>query len=241
VNEATAAAVGAPILQQAPIVTMKLAAIKGQPVRDILRDRSTRGGRGPGWALSREYRSTFRGELAPTEKVVAGKFEGRVAAGAAVVPVSVEQGLARELGLQLGDELDWDVQGVTIKTRVGSLREVEWRRLEPNFFVVFPLGTLEAAPKFYVAAARAATPAESARAQQAVVREFPNVSAIDLALVLETLDGIFSKVSFVVQFMALFTVATGVIVLAGAPHISTASPAGWCSTTSRPSISSTPW
>ncbi len=210
------AAVGAPILQQAPIVTMKLSAIKGQPVRDILRDRSGRNGRGPGWALTREYRSTFRGELAPTEKVVAGQFEGRVAAGAAVVPVSVEQGLARELGLQLGDELDWDVQGVTIKTRVGSLREVEWRRLEPNFFVVFPLGALEAAPKFYVAAARAATPAESARAQQAVVREFPNVSAIDLALVLETLDGIFSKVSFVVQFMALFTVATGVIVLAGA-------------------------
>jgi putative ABC transport system permease protein len=212
----TLAALGAPILQQAPIVTMKLAAIKGQPVAEILRDRSARGGHGPGWALTREYRSTFRGELAPTEKVVAGQFEGRVPAGATVVPVSVEQGLARELGLQLGDELDWDVQGVTVKTRVGSLREVEWRRLEPNFFVVFPLGALEAAPKFYVAAARAATPAESARAQQAVVREFPNVSAIDLALVLETLDNIFSKVSFVVQFMALFTVATGVIVLAGA-------------------------
>jgi putative ABC transport system permease protein len=93
---------------------------------------------------------------------------------------------------------------------------VEWRRLEPNFFVVFPQGALETAPKFFVVSARAASPADSAHVQQAVVREFPNVSAIDLALVIETLDNIFSKVSFVVQFMALFTVATGVIVLAGA-------------------------
>jgi putative ABC transport system permease protein len=81
---------------------------------------------------------------------------------------------------------------------------------------VFHEGVLESAPKFFVAAARVATPADSARVQQAVVGAIPNVSAIDLTLILQTLDGIFSKVQFVVQFMALFTVATGVIVLAGA-------------------------
>ncbi|MBI5382444.1 MAG: ABC transporter permease [Opitutae bacterium] len=210
----TLAAAGAPVQQQAPIVTMKLAKIKGRPVRELLRDRT--GGHGPGWALTREYRSTYRGELTPTERLVAGKFDGRVAAGAAVVPVSFEQKLARDLGLALGDEVEFDVQGLPVKTRVTSLREVEWRRLEPNFFVVFPLGALEDAPKFFVVAARAATPAEAARAQQAAVREFPNVSAIDLALVLDTLDRIFTKVAWVVQFMALFTVVTGVLVLAGA-------------------------
>jgi len=92
---------------------------------------------------------------------------------------------------------------------------VEWRRMEPNFFVVFPDGVLEGAPKTFVAAMRAATPADSARVQRAVVDEFPNVTAIDLALVVETLDGIFSKVALAVQFMALFTVATGLVVLAG--------------------------
>ena len=88
--------------------------------------------------------------------------------------------------------------------------------MQPNFFVVFPTGVLELAPKFYVVATRAETPADSARLQQAIVREFPNVSAIDLTMLLETLDGIFSKVAYVVRFMALFTVATGLIVLIGA-------------------------
>jgi putative ABC transport system permease protein len=101
-------------------------------------------------------------------------------------------------------------------TRVTSICKVDWRRMSPNFFVVFPEGVLEAAPKFYVVAAKAAGPAESARVQQAVVAALPNVSALDLALVVQTLDRIFSKVQFVVQFMSLFTVATGVIVLAGA-------------------------
>jgi len=88
--------------------------------------------------------------------------------------------------------------------------------MEPNFFVVFPEGVLEGAPKTYVAAMLAASPADSARVQRAVVDQFPNVTAIDLALVVETLDGIFTKVAFAVQFMALFTVATGLVVLAGA-------------------------
>jgi putative ABC transport system permease protein len=62
---------------------------------------------------------------------------------------------------------------------------------------------------------RAASPAQSAAVQRAVVDAFPNVTAIDLALVIDTLDGIFSKVEFAIEFMALFTVATGLIVLVG--------------------------
>ena len=207
------AAEGAPALTVAPIVTMRLTAVKGRPVEQLLHDRSAHI---PGWTLRREYRSTYRDHLADTEKLVAGKFDARAEAGAAVVPVSVEEGLAKDLQLKLGDELDFDVQGVPVKTKVTSLREVDWRRLEPNFFVVFPDGVLEDAPKFYLAAVHTATPADSARVQQAVTREFPNVSAIDLGLVIQTLDGIFSKVEFVVRFMVLFTVATGVVVLAGA-------------------------
>jgi len=192
-------------------VTMRIAAIRGQPVADLLRDRS---GRGPGWGLRREYRSTYRPALNDLERVVAGEFVGRVAPSTQIVPVSVEQGLADEMRLKLGDEIDWDVQGVTIRSRVASLRAVEWRRLEPNFFVVFPEGVLENAPKFYVAAARAQTGAASAALQRAVVRDFPNVTAIDLALVLATVDGVLAKVSFVIEFMALFTLATGLLVLA---------------------------
>jgi putative ABC transport system permease protein len=170
----------------------------------------------PDWTLRREYRSTFRGRLSSTEKVVEGAFVGRADPGAGPVPVSVEEGLAREMHLHIGDEIDWDVQGLPVRSRVGSIRAVEWRRMEPNFFVVFPEGVLEGAPKTYVAALITASPADSARVQRAVVDQFPNVTAIDLGLVVETLDGIFSKVAFAVQFMALFTVATGLVVLAGA-------------------------
>ncbi|HEY0945906.1 MAG TPA: FtsX-like permease family protein [Opitutaceae bacterium] len=204
---------GAPLRAQAPIVTMRLRALKGRPVEQILKDDSVHI---PAWTLRREYRSTYRGSLSATEKIVAGRFEGRVGSEVAVVPISMEQELARDMQLGVGDEVEFDVQGVPMTTRITSLRQVEWRRLEPNFFVVFPEGVLEAAPKFFVAATRVATPADSARVQRAVVSALPNVSAIDLALILETLDGIFSKVQFVVQFMALFTVVTGVIVLAGA-------------------------
>jgi putative ABC transport system permease protein len=208
-----AAAAGAPVAESAPIVTMKIVSVRGVTVEKLLQDR--RAGM-PAWALRREYRSTFRGSLSGTERLVEGSFTGRARAGAGPVPVSVEEGLARDMQLRIGDEIDWDVQGLPVRTRVGSIRSVEWRRLEPNFFVVFPEGVLEAAPKTYVAAMHAASPSESAAVQRAVVDAFPNVTAIDLALVVETLDGIFSKVAFAIQFMALFTVATGLIVLAGA-------------------------
>ena len=249
-----AAAQGVAIAQQAPIVTMKIAALKGRPVSELMRgglvpsanaaaggegqrgggtpptaegggNRGGRGGRGgggePGGRISngmlrREYRSTYRSTLSGTERVVAGKFDGRVEPGAAVVPISVEESFLSSLQLGLGDEIEWDIQGVPIKTKVTSVRAVEWRRLDSNFFVVFPEGAIEAAPKTFVAALRTATPADSARMQREVVMAFPNVSAIDLALIMETLDSIFSKVAFVIQFMALFTVATGIIVLVGA-------------------------
>ena len=211
--ERAAAAAGSPVEESAPIVTMRIASVRGMSVEKLLGDKDARVA---AWALRREYRSTFRGGTSPTEKVVQGRFTGNADPAAGPVPISVEEGLARDMNLHLGDEVDWDVQGLAVRTRVGSVRAVEWRRLEPNFFVVFPVGVLEGAPKTYLAAVHAGTPAASARVQEAVVDAFPNVTAIDLALVVETLDGIFSKVAFAIQFMALFTVATGLVVLAGA-------------------------
>jgi putative ABC transport system permease protein len=204
---------GAPVRSSAPIVTMRLSAVKGRPVEELLHDKNSHI---PDWTLRREYRSTFRAHLVGTEKLVSGGFDSKAEPGNIVAPVSVEAGLAKDMQLKLGDELVFDVQGVLMRTKITSLREVDWRRMEPNFFVVFPEGVLEAAPKFYVVAVHVASSIDSARVQQTVTRTFPNVSSIDLALVLQTLDGIFSKIEFVVRFMVLFSVATGVLVLAGA-------------------------
>ncbi len=221
---------GAPVLVHAPIVTMKIAAVNGRKTEDLLRRRDDSppvadDGKAPasdaapriaGWTLRREYRSTYRERLTPTEKLLDGAFVGRVSPDETVVPISVEKGLVRDMHLKLGDEIEWDIQGVPLRSKVTSVRDVEWRRLEPNFFVVFPEGVLDPAPKFHVIAMRAPTSEASARLQRAVVTTFPNVTAIDLALVMQTLDSIFTKVAFVIQFMALFTVATGIIVLVGA-------------------------
>jgi len=112
--------------------------------------------------------------------------------------------------------LEFDVQGVSLRTRVASLREVDWQRVQPNFFVVFPEGVLENAPQFYAVVTRADSSGASASLQRAVVQRFPNVSVIDLALVLNTLDAILGRVSDAIRFVALFTILTGFAVLASA-------------------------
>jgi putative ABC transport system permease protein len=114
------------------------------------------------------------------------------------------------------DEIVFDVQGLPVVAQIRSLREVEWRRMQPNFFVVFAPGALEEAPATHVIVSRVASSQQSGELQRAIVEAFPNVSAIDLTLVLQTLDTIFRRVSLAVQFMASFTIVTGMLVLVGA-------------------------
>jgi putative ABC transport system permease protein len=113
----------------------------------------------------------------------------------------------------LGDEIVFDIQGIPMKTRVASLRKVDWRRIQANFFVVFPSGVLEEAPGFFIITTRVADAAQSSAMQRDLVKKFPNVSSIDFTLVLRVVEGIVSKISFAIRFMALFTVFTGVILL----------------------------
>lgn len=202
-----------PILQEVPIVTMRLASVQGKPVEDILKDPRNSI---PESALQREYRSTYRDKLISTEKLTLGKWQPQATPGTGPILVSLEEGIAKRLKVKLGDELVFDVQGLPVATQVGSLRKVEWERVQPNFFVVFPAGVLEDAPQFYVMVLRTRSNEESARLQQTVVQKFANVSAIDLALIVNMIDSILSKVSFVVRFMALFSIFTGLVVLAGA-------------------------
>jgi len=211
--------IGMPELDTAPIVTMRLKSIRGRAVEELLADKSAKT---PGWALRREFRCTFTEVLRESEKVVAGQWVSQwspassSSSSSETVPVSVEEGIAKELGVGLGDELTWDIQGVPMSTRIASLREVDWRRVQPNFFVVFPNGPLNEAPAFHVLVTRVNSAEESARLQRAVVGKFPNVSVIDITLVLRTLDQILEKVAFVIRFMAIFTVATGLLVLVSA-------------------------
>ena len=128
----------------------------------------------------------------------------------------MEEELAGELEVGLGDRITWDVQGVLIETRITSLRRVTWARFQPNFFVVFQPGVLEDAPQMMVTLSRIDDPTVRARFQRDLVMAYPNVSAVDLTLIQQTLDGILSKVSLAIRFMALFSIASGLIILIGA-------------------------
>ena len=201
-----------PIIQEAPIVTMRLTEIKGRKSADILADPQHKI---PDWELEREYRSTYREDLTDTEKITDGHWIGRVDYHPGdVVPISLDREIAKDFGAKIGDELVFDVQGVPIKTKIASLREVDWKKFQTNFFVVFPTGVLEGAPGFHVIVSRVPTPADSARLQNAIVAKFPNVAALDLSSVIQTVDGILSKVALVIRIMSLFTVGAGLIVLA---------------------------
>ncbi len=204
---------GSPILQDVPIVTMRLQSLKGRSVEELREDDNRSQ---PRWLLTREYRSTYRDHLIETERVVGGRWIGRLEGAGQAAPISLEQEVASELEVELGDQLVFDVQGIPISTYLASIREVEWQRVQPNFFAVFPAGVLEEAPQFHVLVTRAENTQQSAALQRAVIQSFPNVSTVDLGLILRTVDTILDKVAFVIRFMALFSFFTGLTVLAGA-------------------------
>ena len=151
-----------------------------------------------------------------SEELLAGEWQGRVNGPSDEVRISLEESIAQDLGVSLGDNLVFDVQGVPIETVVGSFRKVDWERMQTNFFVVFPVGVLEDAPQFHVLMTQVRSAETSAQLQRTVVQRFPNVSTIDMALVLETVDAVLDNVTFVIRTMALFSVITGLVVLVGA-------------------------
>lgn len=208
---------GLPVLEQVPLISMRITRVKGRTLDEIRQDSV---GNEYTWAHGREYQSTYRGHMVDSETLISGEFIGQVDGDQEYVPVSIEADVAGELNVGLGDSIEWNVQGVPIKSRVTSIRKVDWQRVQTNFFFVFPEGVIEDAPQFFVLLTRTDDDAQSASVQSGVVRAFPNVSAIDLTLILNVFDEVYSRISFVLRFMALFSIITGIIVLVSAVSVS---------------------
>jgi putative ABC transport system permease protein len=205
---------GHDVVQVAPVVTMRIASINGKRVADM--KPAARGGRGrASWALRREFRSTYRATPASSETIVAGKWfsDSSLKAPRDTGEISLEDGIAKDLDLKLGDVITWNVQGVEIPTRITSLRKVVWTRFEPNFFVVFPPPVLRGAPNQFILLAQVNDPASVALVQRAVVNRFPNISSIDLTAIKRTVDRIVGRVSLAIRFIALFSLAVAIPVL----------------------------
>lgn len=205
-----------PIISEVPIVTVRLESINGKTAKDIIADSAAteeQNSKTPSERAFRgELRVTFQEKLTDAEKVVKGKWTGEVDADGGI-KVSLEDGYARRIRVDVGDSLVFNVQGTLVPAVVGSLRQVNWTRMQTNFRVVFPIGVLEEAPQFHVLMTRVPSEQVSADFQGAVVRRYPNISAIDLGLILKVLEDVLSKISFVIQFMSAFSIITGWVVL----------------------------
>jgi putative ABC transport system permease protein len=199
-----------PIMQEVAIVTMLLDEINGidKKENEDLSDEENYSR----WLYNREFRVTYRDTLIDSETITEGELVPVGARGDSVF-VSLEKGFGEGNGLKIGDEVVFNVQGRPIKTYVGSFRDVKFNQVSTNFLVLFPAGVLEQAPKFHVLITKTKNDRQAADVQVQIVREFPNISIINLGTIVETLEEILGKISFVIQFMAFFSIATGILVL----------------------------
>jgi putative ABC transport system permease protein len=207
---------GLPVLSQVPIITMRLEKVNGKTAADAKKDTTLRISQR---AFSYEYRVTYRDSLTTSEEVTSGKWEGRATPGEEI-PVSAEERFAERINAKVGDHLVFNVQGVRMNAFISSIRKVNWNKISTNFQVVFPAGVLEDAPQFHVLLTHVPSNQVSAQYQQVVVKQFPNISIIDLGLVLSVLDELLDKISYVIKFMSAFSIITGIIVLISSVRIS---------------------
>ncbi|HLT51378.1 MAG TPA: FtsX-like permease family protein, partial [Arenibacter sp.] len=200
------------VLDDIPIVTMRVQNVKGRDVNEIRTDTTSKVNR---WILNHEFRVTYRDSLTRSETLQSGEWIKEMGEGNEI-PISVSDNFARDAMVTVGDTLIFNVQGVLMTTFVSNIREVDWSRMQPNFTLVFPTGVLENAPQFRVMTTHAPNEAVSAGLQQDLVRKFPNISILDLRQILTVIEGLLNKISWIINFMAFFSILTGIVVLLGA-------------------------
>ncbi len=198
-----------PVTQHVPVVTMELSGWQGRSKKAWMQDTSRTARR---WAMNREARVSYREEMSPDDELIEGSYTGVYNEGDSIM-ISLDQRYADGLNVEIGDELIWNVQGTIIKTYVGSIRKINFRKMESRFFILFPTGVLEAAPQFMILVTKSPNKQVTADFRNTVVKSMPNASVIDLGSILATLNDIITKVSYVIKFMAGFSILIGLIVL----------------------------
>ncbi|MEC5164843.1 putative ABC transport system permease protein [Flavobacterium sp. PL11] len=199
------------VIANVPIITMRMERIRGRSVNEIRQDSTINMRK---WVLNREFRVTYRDALSETEELIEGEWIGK-ASPRKPIPISISDKMAEDANLKLGDKLVFNVQGVLMETFVGSIRKVDWTSLQINFMILFPTGVLEYAPQFNVMTTYVPNKESSAALQRDLVQKYPNVTILDLRQVFTIVEDILDKISWIINFMALFSILTGLIVLVG--------------------------
>jgi putative ABC transport system permease protein len=205
----------------APMVRARLTAKNGQPVSAADFPADERAQR----LVEREFNLSWRADLPAGNQITAGRwFAAQFPAQAAGKPVetvaktvaaaeaSVEEGLAKTLGIALGDRLEFTVAGMRKTLTVSSLRKLDWDSMRVNFFVLAPPGVLEDAPASFITSFHL-PPSAGADPLAALVAQFPNLTVIDITAVLAQIQNVLGQIVGVVQLVFLFTLAAGTAVL----------------------------
>lgn len=193
-----------PLPELSPMVRARLVAVAGKPVTpgDYADERARR-------LVEREFNLSWMDTLPQGNTVVAGQWHGKGGP-----QFSVEQELARTLGLAVGDTLSFEVAGLRVAGPITSLRKLEWDSMRVNFFVIAPPGVIENFPASYITAFH--LPPDSENFVVRLVADFPNISVIDVAAIVGQLRQTIEQVALAVQALFAFAVAAGMVVLLAA-------------------------
>jgi putative ABC transport system permease protein len=199
---------GSTSIDSVAVVTARLRSVDGRTVSELAEDHPDDEDRR--WALTREQRLTYMQELPEDNSIIAGELWSDPEAS----EVSVEEGFATELGVEVGSRLDFDIQGMPLELAVTSIRTVDWRTFGINFFLVVEPGVLEDAPQVRIATAQFPEPDEQST-QDLLAAEFPNVTLLKIRDLLEKIAQGLERMTSGVRFLGSFSILAGILILAG--------------------------
>jgi len=183
-----------------PMIRGRLVAINGRAINpEELDDERARR------LADREFNLSNSAARPPHNEVVAGKWVDEE-----VGAISVEEGIAESLKLKIGDTMRFDIAGVLVESRITSLRKVDWGSMRANFFAIYPVSRLPDVPVTYLSAFKAP---DQRGFDNALVREFPNITSVDVSATLAQVQRILDQVVRAVEFLFGFTLAAGLVVL----------------------------
>ena len=187
-----------------PMIRGRLVAINDERVSaaDFDDDRARR-------LLEREFNLSYADTPPAHNRVVAGRWFDQDATEHG--EWSVESGLMERFGLNLGDTLTFNIAGTPIDGRITNVREVDWDSFKVNFFVIGPPGLLENQPQTYITALY--LPDDLEQEKNRWLREFPAVTAIDVAALLAQVRSVIDQATRAVEYVFLFTLFAGLTVL----------------------------
>ena len=185
-----------------PMVRGRLISVNGTPVtaKDYVDEAAKR-------LVDREFNLSSSPVLPAANKIVAGEYFADNETGV----MSLEDGIAKTLKLNVGDSVEFDVAGDKVAVKITSLRKVDWDSFRVNFFALIPAATIAPLPKSYITAVH--LPDSDKKSLPAVVNAAPNVLVIDVSEIMARVRSIVDQVARALEFVFAFTLVAGLLTL----------------------------